>query len=149
MYLRNYEKCHPIAKRHREREHEPREQNVRRVRRSSRDCACRGVAALVLPLRRPTHERVVGITPPLVSPPLPPPPSPPPPPPTSRRHRHLVYHDRECLHWSSLVVWFTLTGSSRTTFVILRFRSCSLSLSLAFSTLSSPRFPSKASSYSG
>lgn len=34
-----------------------REQHVRMVRRSSRDCAWRSVAALVLPLRRPTPRR--------------------------------------------------------------------------------------------
>lgn len=37
--------------------HESREQHVHMGRRSRRDCACQGVAALVLPLRRPTYRR--------------------------------------------------------------------------------------------
>jgi len=76
------------------------ESHVRRERRSSRDCARRGVAALdLLPLRRPT--RAVGINPTTAShrraaaalpppPPPPPPPSPPPPPPSSSTHHDSV-----------------------------------------------------------
>ncbi|KYM97272.1 hypothetical protein ALC62_12005 [Cyphomyrmex costatus] len=70
--------------------------HVRRERRSSRDCARRGVAALdLLPLRRPTRES--------------PPPSPAPAaaiPSSSRVYR---YRGRVPLLWSSLGCWFTLS----------------------------------------
>lgn len=58
--------------------------HVRRERRSSRDCARRGVAALdLLPLRRPTRERAVSINPTTRS---------------YRRRHHCHHHHHHHLH---------------------------------------------------
>lgn len=78
-------------------------------RRSSRDCACRSVAALVLPLRRPTRRRYYPTTSPAT-----------------------IAH-RRGLSWSSLG-WFTLKPSG-TTFLI---RAVSPLLSFLLSSFSSP-----------
>lgn len=78
-------------------------------RRSSRDCACRSVAALVLPLRRPTRRRYYPTTSPAT-----------------------IAH-RRGLSWSSLG-WFTLKPSG-TTFLI---RAVSPLLSFLLSSFSPP-----------